>query len=234
MRFLGLNVGQRSIAAAVLPSLAWVSLASEASAQELVVDPRPSIDVSVAPPPPPVPRTFQVHEGFYLRAALGVGVLGSDLSYDVGDDLTTGGIQLEADLLIGGGLAPGMTLGGGVNYSVQLSGDWELDDSDVTVSDGDLSTFIIGPFVDGYPIAKDGWHFGGLAGLAIASFDPGPTADNSTAYGFGGSFWAGHDVWVAPEWSVGGLIKVSALSATDDDINATKLAISLMFTAVLN
>jgi hypothetical protein len=232
MRFLGLKLCHRTLALTLSSGLAWFCSPNEASAQEPTAEPRPSIDVSVAPPPAPVQRTYQVHEGLYVRADLGLGTLSSDLSTP-GPDLSSSGLQLEADLLLGAGLAPGITLGGGLNYATQLSGDWELSDTDVSASSGDLSTFIVGPFIDGFPNAKDGWHFGGLAGLAIASFDPGE-ADSSTALGFGGSVWAGHDFWVAPEWSVGGLLKVSALRATDDDITASKLAFSLMFTALMN
>jgi hypothetical protein len=233
MRLLGLNGCPRTIAVVLATGVAWVCLASEARAQEPVVEPRPSIDVTVAPPPAPVQRTYQVHEGFYLRADLGLGTLSSDLS-GPGPDLSSSGMELEGDLLVGAGLAPGVTLGGGLLYATQLSGDWDIEDTDLTASNGDLSTFIVGPFIDGFPNAKDGWHFGGLAGLAIAQFDPGEPLDSSTALGFGGSVWAGHDFWVAPEWSVGGLIKVSALRATDEDITASKLSFSLNFTALVN
>jgi hypothetical protein len=232
MRLLGLNVCHRMIAAALLPAAAWICVPSEARAEDLQIDPRPSIDVSVAPPPAPVQRTYQVHEGLYVRANLGLGTLSSDLSGAQGGDLSSSGLELDADLLVGGGLAPGVTLGGGLMYATQLSGDWEF--GDLEVSSGDLSTVLVGPFIDGFPSAKDGWHFGGLAGLAIATFEPGPGADSSSAVGFGGSVWAGHDFWVAPEWSVGGLLKVTALRATDDDITATKLAFTLAFTAVMN
>jgi hypothetical protein len=79
---------------------------------------------------------------------------------------------------------------------------------------------------------NDGWHFGGLAGLAIASFDAGD--DGETALGFGGSAWLGHDVWVAPEWSLGGMLKLGALRASKDDIAVTKLSLSVLFTVVVN
>lgn len=234
MRLFGLNLCQRTIALGVLTAASSLTNTRTAGAQDLTIDPRPSIDVSVAPPPAPVQRTYQIHEGLYVRANLGLGLLGADLSADGVPDISSGGLELQADLLVGGGPAPGLTLGGGVMYATQLSGDWELEDSELVVSSGDLSTFLIGPFIDGYPTANDGWHFGGLAGLAIATFDPGPGSDGNTAIGFGGSAWLGHDVWVAPEWSIGGMLKAGALRATDDDITATKLSLSLLFTVVVN
>ncbi|MET0410010.1 MAG: hypothetical protein ABW217_01875 [Polyangiaceae bacterium] len=235
MRLLGPNVCGRTISAAALAAASSLTFAGAAGAQDLQIDPRPSIDVTVAPPPAPVQRTYQIHEGLYVRAALGLGLIGADLSDDAGGpDISSGGLELQADLLIGGGPSPGLTIGGGVQYATQLSGDWEVEDTDLVVSSGDLSTFVIGPFVDGYPTPNDGWHFGGLAGLAIATFDPGPGSDGNTAIGFGGSAWLGHDVWVAPEWSLGGMLKLGALRATDDDITATKLSLSVLFTVVVN
>lgn len=228
----------RSIAtlttATALGLMASPALAQEQPAEPaLQVDPRPSIDVSVPPPPQPVQRTYQIHEGFYLRANVGLGTFWGDVGADaLAEDLSSSGAQLAADLLIGGGLAPGLTLGGGLLYATQLSGDWEI--NDVVQSSGDLSTAIIGPFIDGFPQANGGWHFGGMAGLAYASFDPGGVVDNTTALGFGAAFWLGHDFWVAPEWSVGPLLRVTALRATDDDITVTKVGFTLMFTVLFN
>lgn len=233
MRLLGPNVYGRTIAAAALAAASSLTFAGAASAQDLQIDPRPSIDVSVAPPPAPVQRTYQIHEGLYVRAALGLGLLGADLSSDAGGpDLSSGGLELQADLLVGGGPSPGLTIGGGLQYATQLTGDWEVEDTELEISSGDLSTFVIGPFVDGYPTPNDGWHFGGLAGLAIATFDAGD--DGQTALGFGGSAWLGHDVWVAPEWSLGGMLKLGALRASKDDVAVTKLSLSVLFTVVVN
>jgi hypothetical protein len=197
---------------------------------ELTIDPRPNIDVTVAPPPPPVQRTYQVHEGFYVRADIGLGTFSGSLSGNaLVNDIDTSGTQLAFDLLLGGGLAPGIILGGGAQYAAPLSGDWEV--GGTKVADGDMSTLLIGPFIDGFPDAKGGWHFGGLAGLSRVTFDAGVDSD---AIGFGGSVWAGHDFWVAPEWSVGGLLRASALRATENDVTATKLCFTLAFTALMN
>lgn len=232
MRLLGRNVYERTIALGVLAAAGVLTFSAAAAAQDLQIDPRPSIDVSVAPPPAPVQRTYQIHEGLYVRADLGLGLLSADLSTDGFPDISTGGLELQADLLIGGGPSPGLTIGGGVQYATQLTGDWEVADTDLVAASGDLSTFVIGPFVDGYPTPNDGWHFGGLAGLALASFDAG--GDGETALGFGGSAWLGHDVWVAPEWSLGGMFKLGALRASKDDIAVTKLSLSVLFTVVMN
>ncbi len=195
----------------------------------------PIIDLSTPEPGPPVAREFHQHEGFYVRVS---GGLGSLLSANVdggAGELSTGGLTLNYDLLIGGGPAPGFTIGGGVLGGVQLSGDWETTGG-LSSGSGNLSTLIIGPFADGYPEPKGGWHMGGLGGLARVALDtPGPGGDSS-ALGFGGAFWAGHDVWVGPEWSVGGLLRLDALRATnsDDDLTVTEVGLTLSFSVLYN
>jgi hypothetical protein len=193
--------------------------------------PSPGIDLSTPEPGPRVTRKFHNHEGFYLRVAAG---LGSWLSANVDSgaaEVSTGGLTLNYDLLVGGSPAPGFTLGGGVLGGLQMSGDWESD-SGVDLSGGDMTTLLIGPFADGHPQPNGGLHFGGLAGLARVAFDaPGGGGDGS-ALGFGGAFWAGHDVWVAPEWSLGGQLRLDALRATDDDTTVTEVGLTLMFSVL--
>jgi hypothetical protein len=200
---------------------------------------RPTMDLSTAPPPPLVGRTYQVHQGFYVRANAGIGAFVGGKSQTGALKLDTGGLSLDYDILIGGGPAPGFTLGGAVVGSFQLSGEWETDGG-AKAGSGNLSTFIIGPFADGFPDSKGGWHLGGMAGLARAGYEAPviePEAgDSHSTLGFGGAFWVGHDVWVAPEWSVGGLLRVQASHTTnsDDDVTINQGAVSLMFTVLYN
>lgn len=200
---------------------------------------RPTMDLSTAPPPPLVGRTYQVHQGFYVRVNAGIGVFAGGKSQRGEAKVDTGGLSLDYDILIGGGPAPGFTLGGAVVGSFQLSGEWETDGG-AKVGSSNLSTFIIGPFADGFPNSKGGWHLGGMAGLARARYDAplidlGAVDDHSTL-GFGGAFWVGHDVWVAPEWSVGGLLRAEASHTTnsDADVTVNHGAVSLMFTVLYN
>lgn len=191
----------------------------------------PSIDLSTPKPAPPIARKFHQHEGFYVRLGAGLGtLLSADLDTS-GGDLSSGGLTLNYDVLIGGSPAPGLTLGGGLLGGLQMSGDWDVEGGGSV--DGDMATLLIGPFADGHPEPKGGMHFGGLAGLARVAFDAGGNSD--TALGFGGAFWAGHDVWVAPEWSLGGLLRLDALRATaDDDVTVTSVGLTLMFTVLYN
>ena len=99
----------------------------------------------------------------------------------------------------------------------------------------DMMTLIVGPFADGYPISTGGFHFGGLVGLAYVGLGL-PGGDDQDAVGFGGAFWAGHDVWVAPEWSVGGSLRLDALRATtsDPDATVTEVGLTLSFSVLYN
>jgi hypothetical protein len=196
----------------------------------------PTIDLSTPPPPPPVGRTYHQHDGFYVRVSGGLGSLLS-ASADVSDDsFSSDGLSLDVDALVGGSPAPGFSVGGGLLASLQLSGEWELDNG-IGNASADLTSIIIGPFADGYPAPNGGWHFGGLLGLAGVSLQqPGGSQDSSNAIGVGGAFWTGYDVWVAPDWSVGGSLQFDALRATnsDDDLTISKVGASLKFSVLYN
>jgi hypothetical protein len=192
----------------------------------------PTIDLSTPPPPPRVLREYHRHEGFYLRASGGLGYLGATLDTGV-FEADSSGMGLNFELLVGGGPAPGLSVGGGVLGGLQLFGDWESDQVAGSTS-GDLTTFVIGPFVDGYPDPNGGLHIGGLIGLATASFEVPGASDGLNGIGIGGAGWLGYDVWVAPEWSMGGALRLDALRASDDDVSISQLGISLMLSVVYN
>lgn len=194
---------------------------------------RPIIDLSTPPPPPREQREYHRHEGFYLRLSGGLGYLGASLDTDASVEYDASGSALQFELLVGGGPAPGLSIGGGVLSGLQLFGDWESDDVPGSTS-GDLTTMIIGPFADGYPDPNGGWHAGGLVGLATASFDAPGGGDGVNGVGFGGAGWFGYDAWVAPEWSVGGALRLDALRATDDDLSISALSLSFMVSVVYN
>jgi hypothetical protein len=189
-----------------------------------------SMDLSQPPPPPLGQRTYHWHDGFYARVDGGLGTLLHTNISGGGADVSSSGLTLDYDLLLGGSIAPGFTLGGTLLGSLQLSGNWEA--SGRSVSTASLNTFIIGPFAEGYPNPEGGLHFGGALGLARAGLDlPG---DNTSAYGLGGAFWAGSDVWVAPDWSIGGLLRLDALWAKDGDTKVSSIGLSLMFSVLFN
>ena len=72
------------------------------------------IDLSTPPPAESNPRTYHMHDGFYLRASVGFGSLHAAFSDDrvSNDTLDGAGGSLHLNLLIGGSPSPGLALGG--------------------------------------------------------------------------------------------------------------------------
>jgi hypothetical protein len=195
----------------------------------------PTIDLSTPKPAGPVGRTYRQHEGFYVRVGGGIGSLLS-ANVDQGPfDSSSGGVTLELEALVGGSPASGLTIGGGLLAGFQLSGDWEADDV-VGTQSADLTTIIVGPFADGYFHPRGGFHAGGLLGLASVGFEAPGGGGGSDALGVGGAGWLGYDAWVAPEWSIGGVLRLDALRATnsDDDVTISKVGLTLGFTVLYN
>jgi len=195
---------------------------------------RPMIDLATPEPAGPVGRTYHAHDGFEVRVNVGLGaLLSANASADGLPDVTTSGLTLGYDLLVGGAPSPGFVLGGALVGSLQLSGDWELDGGG-KVGSGNLNTLVIGPFAEGYPDANGGLHFGGTVGLARIGADTSSASDGSSAIGVGGAFWAGSGVWVAPDWSIGGLLRLDAAYGKDDDVTLRTVGLSVMFSVLYN
>jgi len=200
-----------------------------------LTDPSPTIDLSTPRPGPPVGREYRQHEGFYVRVGGGLGtLLSADVDAD-GLESSSSGVTLELEALVGGSPASGLTLGGGALASLQLSGEWEADGI-VGSQSADLTTIIIGPFADGHPHPRGGFHVGGLLGLASVAFEAPGGGEGSDALGVGGAGWLGYDTWVAPEWSIGGSLRLDALRATnsDDDLTISKIGATLSISVLYN
>ena len=197
---------------------------------------KPKIDLATPPPAPPEGRTFHVHEGFYTRVGVGMGGLFNSKSNGA-IDTNTGGLSLTYEVLIGGCPAPGFAIGGGALGGVQLSGNWDVDESDrlgnLNVdAGGNLTTLVVGPFVDGFPNASGPLHLGGAVGFGVGSVNL--QGQSYTPLGIGGAFWAGWDVWVAPEWSMGGRLRLDGMYGKDGDLSASSVGGSVMFSVLYN
>jgi hypothetical protein len=195
---------------------------------------RPMMDLTTPPPAPPEGRTYHVHDGLEVRVNVGLGaLLHGGASTDGLADVSTTGLELSYDLLVGGAPSPGFVLGGAVTGSFQLAGEWELDGG-TKVGSANLNTFVIGPFAEGYPDANGGLHFGATVGFARIGSDDSGTGDNISALGVGGAFWAGSGVWVAPDWSIGGLLRLDAATGKDNGVKLTTVGLSAMFSVLYN
>lgn len=188
------------------------------------------MDFSVAPPPPALQRTDFVHEGFYLRINAGPGILWSTVS-----DTTAGGggvsgasFAFNADLLVGGSPSPGLTLGGAVLGQIGAGLNLK-DDSGQSIGQGSHFHFIAGPFVDAFPNDKRGFHVGAALGFAGSKFNHGPNI-TETAWGGGAAAWLGYDTWVAPEWSVGAMLRGTGAYMVGDNADVTAFGLTLLLT----
>lgn len=156
-------------------------------------------------------KGVRLHDGLYLRGALGGGSVaargyrtdadGNRSEYDFQGD------AFATDLMLGFTPKPGIVIGGG--YFANHAGRTREESG----PDGDpaMSFGMIGPFVDYFPDPRNGFHLGGAVGpAATVSYDPGQMErhegmeeDPVVAFGFGGSLWLGYDFWIADQWSLG-------------------------------
>ncbi len=183
-------------------------------------------------PEAPVDRTYHVHDGFYLRLNIGFGAYG--IRYE--DNVSAGGAGLAFDVLAGGSPSKGFVIGGALLSDFSRNSSLKQNDTDL--GEVNIGTILLGPFVDGFPNPKGGWHVGGMVGIAGIRTDgaPGQTKAREDNGG-GGAVWVGYDAWVGDEWSLGGLLRIdAAVGRSEDDAgkkrDATSTALTLMFTTL--
>lgn len=232
--------------ATALPPAPPPTGAPRAASDALPPPPPPNGALAVAPRPGavgsdlpalPAPRGVHLHDGFYLRMALGLGVSGVSVSTDAVSvpNYSFAGGGAAADLWIGGTPTPGLALGGaltglGVSSTTRrVSGDSEA--GDVMASMG-----LLGFFVDGFPDPARGFHFGGELGLASGVAEVKDSGKKFQGGGVGLGAWLGYDMWVSPQWSLGGLIRFtgSLTRENSDDVKyqTSVGGASLSFTAL--
>jgi hypothetical protein len=187
---------------------------------------------------------YHVHDGFYLRMALGLGGGHINVSTDSNsaNDFAFGGAGLALNLWIGGTPWRGVALGGLLSAQGIAESDTEVAGRN-TGEKLEGSAVLLGPFIDAFPDPLRGLHIGGSLGFAgIGAKGKGDVLENSlrvkdlSAGGFGASAWVGYMGWVGPEWSLGGMLQLTALRAQEDKDDVKRLGsgytLSLSFTAL--
>ncbi len=171
------------------------------------------IVVKTEEPAPLEKTTRRLHDGFYLRGSIGNGWFGSKFSSGLLDDATVGGGSGVLDVQLGGTPARGLVIGGGLFLTGMEHEDVRPPNVPSARGDdpGAIGLVAVGPFIDYFPDPKEGFHFGGMLGVAALGFDTPADVGDDPYYaddervGTGGALgaWVGYDWWVAREWSLG-------------------------------
>jgi hypothetical protein len=90
---------------------------------------------------------------------------------------------------------------------------------------------------DIFPDPAGGFHLGGLVGVSFLGLKD---DQENSSNGLGLSVWGGHQWWASSQWSVGGLVRLSAAWSArkvdgvgrQHDASDVTRAITLMFSAV--
>lgn len=222
--------------------LALATWAGEASAEALLAPPteRPP-DNDTRSPPPLVPRVDHYHDGFYLRMSAGVGAFDTRSTADgTSARSTLVGAGPALDVIAGGTPLSGLVVGGGILSQMAASPSVAYSGARVEgLTSGapkEVTTWMAGPMIDVFPDPSGGLHLGGLLGVADLGLKD--TAGNH-ARGVGMSVWAGYGFWTGPQWSLGGLVRLSAIGTgrsigtgpTQYDVSDGTFAITAMFSA---
>jgi hypothetical protein len=184
-----------------------------------------------------------IHSSGMLTGPTNATNLGAPTTDQVNFDATYDGVGPAYEILIGGTVARGLVIGGGIIGQDISSPKVRLNTTgNATVSGSDLSTTgalgigALGPFIDWFPDEHGGLHFGGMVGIAVIGLGNG---NGDTDTGIGGSLWTGYDFWIADQWSLGAearAVGVSAKRQFSDILEGTLddrgSSVELLFTAL--
>lgn len=178
-------------------------------------------------PPEVVPAGAERHDGFYLRAALGLAEINLDRStdgalhanYGDGSDSSVAGPGGMGELSIGGTPWPGVVIAGSLVWYDIAEPKLERDRGKDADLSGPLTFAVLGATLDWYPNPHGGFHLGGTlgAGAVKAKSPDGSPFDDIGGAGAAFSLGIGYDWWVADEWSVGVLGRLSGARIHGED-----------------
>jgi hypothetical protein len=148
----------------------------------------------------------RTHDGFYFRFGTGLTFLWDSIDSRNFEAAHLRGLGVGGELLIGGTPAPGLVIGGGTAGATVYSPALEIDGRDMTRAPDVLGLSAIGVFADYYPQPSRGLHFQAFAGYAVLQADG--SAPRKSPDGLALSVGAGHEWWLADEWSIGAMLRL--------------------------
>jgi hypothetical protein len=193
----------------------------------------------LAPPPDPQQKPgWHEHDGFYAHFGLGFSGYSDALKSDEvtppggGAETTVEGVvtgfATVSEVAVGGTIGTGFVLGLGLWSTTALTTTFTpVDDDDLPAGVGVPEEFarpenfvIVGPFIDWFFNPRRGVHFQAALGLATLSginTESPRLRDRDTAFGGGLMLGLGHEWWVAGNWGVGVLGRLTAGIVTEED-----------------
>lgn len=172
--------------------------------------------------------TARKHDGFYLRLSLGGGAIKAKFSGgDEAPDAEASGSGAMLDVLLGGTPASGLVVGGGYQFDMAQSADYEFG-SNSTGSGGTVARGVVGPFVEWFPDPHGGFSTGLLLGYSLLTLRTPQfrifgvdVGGDITSLGFGGNLWVGYAHWVSSQWALG-LEARGGLSTTKNEDDSSQ------------
>jgi hypothetical protein len=149
--------------------------------------------------------------------SIGAGYLSADRQYDTSaiGDSTLSGAGLALDLLIGGSPSAGFAVGGGILLNGSSHPDNETA-AGTFDTEHETAASVFGVFVDGFPDPEGGLHIGGMLGLAGYNITDDNEAFEEETGGFGAAAWVGYGGWVGGDWTLGGMLRLTAAGTRRD------------------
>lgn len=176
-----------------------------------------------------------------MRLGLGGGFMAAKLEPEPTTLHASGG-GFAIEFALGGTVADGLVIGGGLYAAGANTIKWKADNLDSDgVSGGTGSIGLLGVLADYYPNPKEGFHVQGALGIGTMSYEKharsGIPLENWSGGGGGAMLGVGYEFWVGQQWSIGALARVLMVSNTlrgEDtgvDFSAKGYAPSLLFGA---
>jgi len=166
--------------------------------------------------------------GWYVRLAVGLGVLADGLSDSAADSL--GSSTLSLLLGVGYAINDGVVIGGGVTFDGGLSPSVSIDEGSRDIETANLGMIIA--FVDYYLAPrKHGWHLLGGLGVGQLSLSD-TTASVGVEDAAGGSLLLGGGCeWpLDRDWALGALLRVTLSHLSTDTAQHNAISPSIAFT----
>lgn len=174
----------------------------------------------------------RTHDGFYMRFTLLGGYATTHLTLSYANetviDATGTGSGGGADILLGGTVARGLVIGGGISVLTISKPNLSFKQPAIpsTTSDNDWEHVFVGPFIDYFFDPHGGGHIGAMPAIAAATSTK-FTADaqqgvsdndKKTPTGGGIVVFGGYDFWVSDQWSIGilGRFSYASMSVSTD------------------